>query len=125
MCHARHAEKVGYDGAYAAGFEEGGHSLDDDVTTMVLTPRMVESEHIPLVSVEVIAKGGGLAEIIPLVSGERVRQAWETGDVNAAPLMVGQSIGLIHSVPTCAELLDTMMNEAVERLQMITANIPH
>jgi nitronate monooxygenase len=196
--HARHAEKAGYDGIYAAGFEEGGHPLDDDVTTMVLTPRIVESVHIPVVSVGGIAngrslaaalvlgaqgvmmasrfmatqecevhdnikqelvrreehhtaiicksihlqgralknetvecvlqteaKGGGLAEIIPLVSGERVRQAWETGDVNAAPMMVGQSIGLIHSVPTCAELLDTMMNEAVDRLQTITANIHH
>ncbi|MBU2551515.1 MAG: nitronate monooxygenase, partial [Proteobacteria bacterium] len=37
--HAVHAEKVGYDGIYAAGIEEGGHPLNDDVTTMILTPR--------------------------------------------------------------------------------------
>lgn len=31
--HAFHAEKVLYDGIYAAGFEEGGHPLIDDVPT--------------------------------------------------------------------------------------------
>ncbi|MEN8246335.1 MAG: nitronate monooxygenase [Thermodesulfobacteriota bacterium] len=194
--HALHAEKVGYDGIYAAGIEEGGHPLDDDVSTMVLTPRIRESVSIPVVTVggiangtslaaalvlgadgvmmasrfmatqeceihdnikqelvnrqeqdtalicktinlqgralknetvecvlETEAKGGGLEEIIPLISGEKVRKAWETGDVDAAPMMVGQSIGLIHSVPTCAELLETMMAEAKERLQAVNIQI--
>jgi len=194
--HAVHAEKVGYDGIYAAGIEEGGHPLDDDVSTMVLTPRIKESVAIPVVTVggvangknlaaalmlgadavmmasrfmatkeceihdnikeelvhrqeqdtalicksihlqgralknetvecilETEAKGGGLEEIIPLVSGERVLKAWETGDVNAAPMMVGQSIGLIHSVPTCAELLKDMMEEAVEQISTVQDNI--
>jgi len=194
--HAQHAEKVGYDGVYAAGIEEGGHPLDDDVTTMVLTPRMVEVLSIPVVTVggiangrnlaaalilgadgvmmasrfmatqecevhdnikqelvrrqeqdtalicksihlqgralknetvecvlETEARGGGLEEIIPLISGERCRNAWENGDVDAAPMMVGQSIGLIHSVPTCAELLETMVAEAEQRLQAISAMI--
>ena len=192
--HAVHAEKVGYDGIYAAGIEEGGHPLDDDVSTMVLTPRIKEAVSIPVVTVGGIAngrtlaaalmlgadavmmasrfmatseceihdnikqelvnrqeqdttlicksihlqgralrnetvecildteaKGGGLEEIIPLVSGERVLKAWETGDVNAAPMMVGQSIGLIHSIPTCAELIKEMMQEAVERVNAIHA----
>ncbi|MBW2612292.1 MAG: nitronate monooxygenase [Deltaproteobacteria bacterium] len=194
--HALHAAKVGYDGVYAAGIEEGGHPLDDDVTTMVLTPRMKESLSIPVVAVggiangrnlaaalvlgadgvmmasrfmatkeceihdnikqelvkrqeqdtalicksihlqgralrnetvecvlETEARGGGLEEIIPLISGEKCRNAWQTGDVDAAPMMVGQSIGLIHSVPTCAELLETMMAEAEERLQAVNARI--
>ncbi|MBW2634123.1 MAG: nitronate monooxygenase, partial [Deltaproteobacteria bacterium] len=68
---------------------------------------------------ETEAKGGGLEEIIPLVSGERVLKAWETGDVNAAPMMVGQSIGLIHSIPTCAELLEGMLQEAEVRVKAI------
>ncbi len=37
--HALHAEKIGFDGIYAAGIEEGGHPLNDDVTSMVLTPQ--------------------------------------------------------------------------------------
>jgi NADH:quinone reductase (non-electrogenic) len=190
--HAVHAEKVGYDGIYAAGIEEGGHPLNDDVTTMVLTPRIVESVKIPVVAVggiangrslaaalslgaqgvmmasrfiatkecevhenikqelvrrqefettlfgrsiglqgralmnkviqEVIAveeRGGGLGELIPLMGGERIKTAWETGDVDLAPLMVGQSIGLIRDVPTCQELLDNMAREAAQALATV------
>jgi NAD(P)H-dependent flavin oxidoreductase YrpB (nitropropane dioxygenase family) len=187
--HAVHAEKVGYDGIYAAGVEEGGHPLNDDVTTMLLTPRIAESVKIPVVTVGGIAdgrslaaamvlgaqgvmmasrfiatrecevheaikqelinrqenetviygqttglqgrglrnkiiseimavekRGGGLDELIPLMSGLRVREAWVSGDVESAPLMVGQSIGLIRDIPTCQELLDRMGKEAVEYL---------
>jgi NADH:quinone reductase (non-electrogenic) len=187
--HAIHAEHVGYDGIYAAGIEEGGHPLDDDVTTMVLTPRIVDSVKIPVVTVGGIAdgrsmaaalvlgaqgvmmasrfvatrecdvhdnikqellkrqefettmfgksiglqgralkskvidevcaienRGGGFAELIPLLSGQRIKDAWETGNIDYAPLMVGQSIGLIKDIPTCRELLDRMAKEAVEHL---------
>ena len=187
--HAIHAEKAGYDGIYAAGIEEGGHPLNDDVTTMVLTPRMVESVKIPVVTVGGIADGrtmaaaltlgaqgvmmasrfiatkecrvhdnikqelvrrqeydtvlygksiglqgrglkskvieevlaiearnGGFDELIPLLSGQRVKEAWEKGMVDFAPLMVGQSIGFINDVPTCEELLERMSAEAAECL---------
>jgi len=64
--HAIHAEKVGYDGIYAAGIEEGGHPLNDDVTTMVLTPRVVESVSIPVVTVGGIADGRTMAAALTL-----------------------------------------------------------
>jgi nitronate monooxygenase len=187
--HALHAQKAGYDGVYAAGIEEGGHPLNDDVTTMVLIPRMVESLKIPVVAVggiadgrtmaaaltlgaqavmmasrfiatkecmvhdnikqelvkrqeyetilfgksiglqgralkskvieEILAieeKGGGVNELFPLMSGERIKEAWDKGHVQDAPLMVGQSIGLIKNVLSCKELLDTMAKEAAECL---------
>jgi len=183
--HAAHAEKIGFDGIYAAGIEEGGHPLNDDVTSMVLTPKIATSLKIPVVTVGGIADGrtmaaafalgaegvmmasrfiatkecevhenvkqelirrqemdtviygksiglqgrglkskvieevlaiearhGGFDELIPLLSGQKVKEAWETGDVNYAPLMVGQSIGLINDIPTCQELLDRMAAEA-------------
>ena len=185
--HALHAEKVGYDGVYAAGIEEGGHPLDDDVSTMVLTPRIAESIKIPVVTVGGIADGRSLAaaltlgasgvmmasrfiatkecvchdnikeelvkrkeidttlicksfglqgralknkvvsdildlektggsfeDVYPLLAGERMKNAWEDGDVDKAALMVGQSIGLINDIPTCQELLETMGREAEE-----------
>jgi NAD(P)H-dependent flavin oxidoreductase YrpB (nitropropane dioxygenase family) len=187
--HALHAEHVGYDGIYAAGIEEGGHPLNDDVTTMILTPRIVDSVKIPVVTVGGIVdgrslaaalvlgaqgvmmasrfvatkecevhdnikqelirrqeyetrifgksiglqgralktkvieevcgieeRGGGFEDLIPLLSGQRIKEAWEKGDVDYAPLMVGQSIGLIHDIPTCRELLDRMAREASEHL---------
>lgn len=183
--HALHAEKIGYDGIYAAGIEEGGHPLNDDVTTMVLTAKLASSLKIPVVAVggiadgrtmaaalalgaqgvmmatrfiatrecevhdrikeelvkrqeyetvlfgkslglqgrglksrvieEILAieaRGGGLEELIPLMSGLRVKEAWEKGDVDYAPLMVGQSVGLITDIPTCRELLERMASEA-------------
>lgn len=66
---------------------------------------------------EIEARGGALEELIPLMSGQRIKQAWETGDTDVAPLMVGQSIGLIRDVPTCQELLDRMGSECVETLK--------
>ncbi len=188
--HAVHAEKAGYDGIYAAGIEEGGHPLNDDVTTMVLTPRITDTVKIPVVTVGGIAdgrsvaaaltlgaegvmmasrfiatkecvchdaikneligrqefettlfgksiglqgralknknimdilaieaRGGGLEELIPLMGGERIKNSWDTGDVEYAPLMVGQSIGFIKDIPTVKELLDRMAEEAVEQLE--------
>ena len=187
--HAQHAEKIGFDGIYAAGIEEGGHPLSDDVTSMVLTPKIVSSVKIPVVTVGGIADGrtmaaalalgaqgvmmasrfiatkecevhenikqelirrqefetviygksiglqgrglkskvleevlaiearhGGFEELIPLLSGQKVKEAWETGDVNYAPLMVGQSIGLINDIPTCKELLERMAAQTSESL---------
>ncbi len=190
--HALHAEKAGYDGIYAAGIEEGGHPLDDDVTTMVLTPRIVESVKIPVVTVggiangkslaaalslgaegvmmasrflatkecvvhenikqeivkrqendttlicktlhlqgralknqvvreicEIEEKGGGFEALYPLIAGERIKRAWEDGEVDVAPMMVGQSIGLIKDVPTCKELMKRMVKEAQETLARV------
>ena len=193
--HAVHAEKAGYDGIYAAGIEEGGHPLNDDVSTMVLTPRIAETVGIPVVTVggiadgrtlaaalalgaqgvmmatrfvatkecevhdnikqelirrqeyetalicksiglqgraiknkvveEVLsleAKGCGLEELIPLISGERVKEAWTLGNVDIAPMMMGQSVGLVKDIPTCKELVGRMVAEAeayIERLATI------
>ncbi|HQH17257.1 MAG TPA: nitronate monooxygenase, partial [Smithella sp.] len=64
--HAVHAEKAGYDGIYAAGIEEGGHPLNDDVTTMVLTPRIAETVKIPVVTVGGVADGRTLAAALAL-----------------------------------------------------------
>jgi nitronate monooxygenase len=190
--HAVHAEKTGYDGIYAAGIEEGGHPLDDDVTTMLLTPRIVEAVKIPVVTVggiadgrtmaaaltlgaqgvmmatrfvatkecdvhenikqelirrqenettlicksiglqgraiknkvvaEVLAleaKGCGLEDLIPLISGKKVRDAWEMGNVEDAPMMMGQSVGLVKDIPTCKELVERMVKEAREDIKRV------
>ncbi|HEY5532297.1 MAG TPA: nitronate monooxygenase [Candidatus Anoxymicrobiaceae bacterium] len=187
--HAKHAESVGYNAVIAAGIEEGGHPLNDDVTTMVLTPRISETVGIPVITAGGIADGRGLAaaivlggegvmmasrfiatreclahdlikeeltrrqeyettlicktlglqmrclknviaqqvldveagqgtfeDVLPFMVGERSKEAWQTGDADMAPLAVGQSIGLINDVPTCAELLDGMVKQAEEIL---------
>jgi nitronate monooxygenase len=64
--HAKHAEETGYDAVIAAGFEEGGHPLNDDVTTMLLTPRIFESVKIPVITAGGIADGRTLAAALVL-----------------------------------------------------------
>ncbi len=64
--HARHAEHAGYDAVIAAGFEEGGHPLNDDVTTMLLTPRISESVKMPVITAGGIADGRSLAAALVL-----------------------------------------------------------
>jgi NAD(P)H-dependent flavin oxidoreductase YrpB (nitropropane dioxygenase family) len=64
--HGRHAEEAGYDAVIAAGFEEGGHPLNDDVTTMLLTPRISESVKIPVITAGGIADGRSLAAALVL-----------------------------------------------------------
>jgi nitronate monooxygenase len=64
--HAKHAQEAGYDAVIAAGVEEGGHPLNDDVTTMVLTPRICEVVDIPVITAGGIADGRGLAAALAL-----------------------------------------------------------
>jgi nitronate monooxygenase len=190
--HALHAEKVGYDGVYAAGIEEGGHPLDDDVTTMILTPKMAETVKIPVVTVGGIADGKSLAaalalgaegvmmatrfmathecqvhenikqeilkrqeydttligksvklqgraiknkivseileaekrganimELAPLVTGERCLKAWQTGDTEIAPMMMGQSLGRINDIKSCKEVIEDMVAQAKKEIERV------
>ena len=64
--HAVHAEAAGYDAVIAAGFEEGGHPLHEDVTTMLLTPRICQAVRIPVVTAGGIADGRGMAAAMVL-----------------------------------------------------------
>jgi len=183
--HAVHADHAGYDAVIAAGVEEGGHPLMDDVTTMVLTPRMAETVKIPVITTGGIADGRTLAaalvlgaegvmmasrfmattecrmnhkvkdelvnrqefdtmlygktlefqgramknqvlkqiqdmeakhatlnELAPFLSGLRQTAIWDEGDIEAGLVPVGQSIGLIHDVVSCKELVERMVKQA-------------
>lgn len=74
-----------------------------------------------VVSDEVVAienRPGGceFKDIQHLVSGAKGRVALETGDVSAGLIWAGQSVGLIDDIPTCAELIETMVRECRELL---------
>ena len=64
-------------------------------------------------------------DIRPYVSGARGRVALETGDVDAGLVWAGQVQGLIHDVPSCAELIGRIVGEAEDiitgRLAAISA----
>lgn len=58
-------------------------------------------------------QGLPFAEVAPDICGAEVRKMFfETGDVNnAAYICVGETVGLIHDVPTCKEAIDSIMAE--------------
>ncbi len=64
--HAVHCEHVGYDAVLAAGVEEGGHPLNDNVATTILTPRISESLKIPVITTGGMVDGRGLAAALSL-----------------------------------------------------------
>jgi len=63
---AQKAESLGADAVIAVGVEGGGHLGRDDIGTMVLVPRIVESVHIPVLASGGIADGRGLAAALAL-----------------------------------------------------------
>ncbi|MDY0045354.1 MAG: nitronate monooxygenase, partial [Syntrophales bacterium] len=187
--HGKSAEKAGYDAVIAAGVEEGGHPLNENVATTVLTPRMAEELKIPVITaggmangrslaaalclgadgimmatrfintlecavhekvreeivrrqenetvlygnsiglqgrgllndsmrevLKIEARGGTLEEIFPHIAGALGDEIWQKGEVSKGLIAVGQSIGLVHDVLSCRELLDGIVKEAEEAL---------
>ncbi|MGF6545148.1 NAD(P)H-dependent flavin oxidoreductase [Paraburkholderia youngii] len=65
--------------------------------------RVLELEH---------KDGATFADLKPLVSGERGKRMYETGDTEDGTFPAGLAIGLIEDIPTCAELVNRMVAEA-------------
>jgi nitronate monooxygenase len=61
---------------------------------------------------EIERGGGSFEDVRELVSGARGRLVYETGDPEAGIWTAGLVQGLIHDVPTCAELVERIMTEA-------------
>ncbi len=73
---------------------------------------------------EMERKGATLEELLPLISGLRGKQALDDGDINAGAIPCGQSVGLIHDIPSVSEIIESVINEAkliVQRLYNIAA----
>jgi len=64
--HAIHGERVGADMIAAVGFEQGGNMGMDDIPTLVLVPRVVDSVKVPVLAGGGIADGRGLVAALAL-----------------------------------------------------------
>lgn len=58
--------------------------------------------------------GATFAEIADLVSGMKGKALLESGEIDSGIYWAGMAQGLIHDVPTCAELIERILNEARE-----------
>jgi nitronate monooxygenase len=66
-------------------------------------------------AVEMEREGKTIAEIGPIVTGQKGRVVYETGDLEHGIWSAGTSMGLIRDIPTCRELVEGIVSEA-ERL---------
>jgi NADH:quinone reductase (non-electrogenic) len=64
--------------------------------------RAIEMEH----------AGKGIEEIGPVVAGSRGRVVYETGDTEHGIWSAGTSMGLVHDIPSCKELVERIVSEA-------------
>ncbi|KAF3390090.1 Nitronate monooxygenase [Talaromyces pinophilus] len=69
--------------------------------------------------IETESKSGQFEEIAPLVSGKRGRQVFLEGDVDLGVWTAGQVVGLIHDIPTCADLLERIQREALISMRRV------
>ncbi|HYF24406.1 MAG TPA: nitronate monooxygenase [Baekduia sp.] len=60
----------------------------------------------------VLDEGGQFEDVRDLVNGKRGATVYETGDPDAGVWWAGQVQGLIHDVPTCAELVERIIGDA-------------
>ncbi|ARJ07503.1 nitronate monooxygenase [Cnuibacter physcomitrellae] len=66
--------------------------------------------------VSILAAGGEFGDVRALVAGRRGRTVYETGDLEAGIWWAGLSQALIHDVPTCADLISRMVDEAEDTI---------
>ncbi len=62
--------------------------------------------------VSLLQEGGAFEDVRELVAGLRGRKVFETGDLDRGIWSAGMVQGLIHDIPTVAELIDRMVTEA-------------
>lgn len=54
-----------------------------------------------------------------MISGQRGREAYETGDFSGASITVGQVVGLIHDIPSIKDIIDGLVSEATVIMQRL------
>jgi len=64
--------------------------------------------------VELEKGGAGIAELAPLVTGKNGLRMLKDGEIEVGLMPAGQSVGLVHDIPTVRELIDTIIEEARE-----------
>lgn len=79
--------------------------------TMHNTARVADNE-ISRKVVEIEAAGGKFEDVRDLVAGARGRRVFDEGDLDAGIWSAGQVQGLIDDIPTCAELISRIVDEA-------------
>jgi nitronate monooxygenase len=85
----------------------------------IMNPSRLAKNSVVEKVVELEKKGATLEEMLPLISNQGPAVV-DTGNMEDGLVSMGQSVGLVHDVPTCQELIDRIVEEALsvqERLR--------
>jgi NADH:quinone reductase (non-electrogenic) len=63
---------------------------------------------------EIEAEGGSFNEVLNVVAGDKARQMYQDGDIEAGVISCGQTVGCADDIPTVDELFQRIMKEAEE-----------
>ena len=72
---------------------------------------------------ELEEKGATLEDLLPLVAGEKSREAMSAGDVDNSLLPCGQVVGMIRDIPTVKELIDSIINGAIAVQERLSSTL--
>jgi nitronate monooxygenase len=92
--------------------------VDADETSTELILRSLRNTHrvaanvVSRDTVRKLAEGASFDEVRDLVAGARGRMVYETGDVEYGVWSCGLVLGLIHDIPSVAELIGRIVEEA-------------
>lgn len=92
---------------------------DENATQLIMrTLRNTSRVQRNSVSEEVVAieqsRSATIEDVVHLVAGSRGRVVYETGDIEHGTWASGQVQGIINDVPTCSELVNRIIREAIE-----------
>jgi NAD(P)H-dependent flavin oxidoreductase YrpB (nitropropane dioxygenase family) len=73
--------------------------------------------------VEILDDGGAFSDVRDLVAGSRGRLVYEEGDIDAGIWTVGLVQGLIHDIPSVADLLPRIIAEAEQLISSAAATM--
>lgn len=71
---------------------------------------------------DIEAKGGGLDELMPIISGANGLRSYKQGDLDGATFPIGQIIGIIRDIKPVGQIIEDIMAEArqiIGRLQQM------
>jgi nitronate monooxygenase len=98
------------------GIKEKIVEMDENQTQLIFrsyrnTARVYKNS-VAMKVAEIEAAGGGFDQVHEYVSGTNQDKAWSTGDIEAGMVTTGQAGALVDDVPTCKDLVRSIVDDA-------------
>jgi len=88
----------------------------------IKNPSRVAKNAVAAKVMEMEARGATLEEMLPIIAGQG-GAVFDDGELDSQLASTGQAMGLIHDVPTVKELIDRMVEEALQVRERLDAAI--